>query len=112
PLHLSLTDGGIRTVLWATGARPEHSWLEVPVLDHKGRIRHDGGVAAAPGLYVMGLTFLRRRKSSFIHGAEDDARELSAHLAGYLDRCRRARGARRRDAPAQPGQYARLSGSL
>jgi putative flavoprotein involved in K+ transport len=36
----------------------------------------------------MGLPFLRRRKSSFIHGAGDDARELSAHLAGYLNRAR------------------------
>jgi putative flavoprotein involved in K+ transport len=27
---------------------------------------------------------LRRRKSTFIHGAEDDARDLMEHLAGYL----------------------------
>lgn len=77
--------GEIRSVVWATGFRPDYSWLDVPVFDRKGRIRHNGGVVDAPGLYVMGLTFLRRRKSSFIHGAEDDARDLSAHLAGYLD---------------------------
>ena len=38
----------------------------------------------APGLYRIGLNFLRRRKSSFIHGAEDDARELVEHLVGHL----------------------------
>ena len=38
----------------------------------------------SPGLYRIGLNFLRRRKSSFIHGAEDDARELVEHLAGHL----------------------------
>jgi putative flavoprotein involved in K+ transport len=84
PLSLDLARAGIRTVLWATGFRPDYSWLEVPVLDRKGRIRHDGGVVDAPGLYVMGLPFLRRRKSALIDGAGDDARELSAHLAAYL----------------------------
>jgi putative flavoprotein involved in K+ transport len=91
--RLSLDVGSIRSVVWATGYRPDYRWLDVPVLDPKGRIRHDGGVADAPGLYVTGLTFLRRRKSSFIHGAEDDATDLSAHLADHLDRLyRRAAG--------------------
>jgi putative flavoprotein involved in K+ transport len=57
----------------------------VPVLDRKGRIKHDGGVVEAPGMYVMGIPFLRRRKSTLIDGAADDARDLSAHLASYLD---------------------------
>jgi putative flavoprotein involved in K+ transport len=75
----------IRTVVWATGFRPNHSWLELPVFDRHGQLKHDRGVVA-PGLYVLGLPFLRRRKSSFIHGAEDDARELVAELAAHLDR--------------------------
>jgi putative flavoprotein involved in K+ transport len=85
PLELNLRSGEIRTVIWATGFRPDYSWLEVPVLDRKGRVRHDGGVVEAPGMYLMGLPFLRRRKSSLIDGAADDARDLSTHLAGYLD---------------------------
>jgi hypothetical protein len=57
----------------------------VPVLDRKGRVRHDGGVVTeAPGLYLMGLQFMRRRKSALIDGAGDDARELSAHIARFL----------------------------
>jgi putative flavoprotein involved in K+ transport len=84
PLSLDLARERIRTVLWATGFRPDHSWLEMPVFDRKGRLRHDGGVAEAPGLYVLGLPFLRRRKSALIDGAGDDARELAGHLAGYL----------------------------
>ncbi len=85
PLSIDLANGKIRTVIWATGFRPDYTWLDLPVLDRKGQIRHDGGVVDSPGMYVMGLTFLRRRKSSFIHGAGDDARDLSAHLAAYLD---------------------------
>jgi putative flavoprotein involved in K+ transport len=85
-LNLDLIGGGIRTVIWATGYRPDYSWLDVPVLDRKGRIRHDGGIAAAPGMYVMGLPFMRRRKSSFIDGAGDDAADLAAHLSRNLAR--------------------------
>ncbi|MEJ2318846.1 MAG: NAD(P)-binding domain-containing protein [Gemmatimonadales bacterium] len=84
---LSMDLNAIRTIVWATGYRPDYSWLDLPILDRKGRIRHDGGVVdESPGVYVMGLPFLRRRKSTLIDGAGDDARYLSAHLASYLDR--------------------------
>jgi putative flavoprotein involved in K+ transport len=86
PLGMDLTSGEIKTIVWATGYHPDYSWLDVPVLDRKGRIRHDGGIVEdAPGMYLMGLQFLRRRKSALIDGAGDDARDLSAHLATYLD---------------------------
>jgi putative flavoprotein involved in K+ transport len=84
-LTLDLERSNIRTIIWATGFRPDYSWLQVPVLDRKGRIQHDGGVTPSPGLYVTGLPVLRRRKSSFIHGAEDDARDIVAHLVDYLE---------------------------
>ena len=87
PLSMNLASGEIRTILWATGFRPDYSWLDVPVLDRKGRVRHNGGVVVdAPGLYLMGMPFLRRRKSTLIDGAADDARDLSAHLSAYLAR--------------------------
>jgi putative flavoprotein involved in K+ transport len=84
-LQLDLRSGEIRTVVWATGFRPEYGWLDVPVIDGKGHLRHDGGVVAdSPGLYALGLPMLRRRKSTFIHGIEDDARDVVGHLAGFL----------------------------
>ncbi len=86
PVRLDLARGEIGTIVWAAGFKPDYSWLDVPVLDHKGRIRHDGGIVTeSPGLYVVGLNFLRRRKSSFIHGAEDDSRDLVSHLHSHLD---------------------------
>jgi putative flavoprotein involved in K+ transport len=84
-LQLDLRGGEIRTVVWATGFRPDYSWLAVPVVDAKGQLRHDGGVVESPGLYALGLPVLRRRKSTFICGIEDDAREVIDHLARYLD---------------------------
>lgn len=85
--RVDLAAEGIGTVIWATGFRPNYPWLHCPVFGAGGHIRHDGGVVVdAPGMYVMGLPFMRRRKSTFIDGVGDDARDLSAHLVGHLDR--------------------------
>jgi putative flavoprotein involved in K+ transport len=83
-LGLDLGSGEFRSIVWATGFRPEYGWLDVPVVDAKGHLRHEGGVVDSPGLYALGLPVLRRRKSTFIYGIEDDAREVTGHLAGYL----------------------------
>jgi putative flavoprotein involved in K+ transport len=83
-LHLDLASGEIRSILWATGFRPDYRWLDLPVLDRKRRLQHDGGVVAAPRVYAIGLPVLRRRKSTFIHGAEDDARDVVERLARDL----------------------------
>ena len=83
-LQADLRSGEFSTVIWATGFRPDYGWLDVPVLDEKGRLRHEGGVVDSPGLYALGLPVLRRRKSTFIYGIEDDAREVTDHLARYL----------------------------
>jgi putative flavoprotein involved in K+ transport len=85
PLGLDLTSGEIETIIWATGYRPDYSWLDVDVLDGKGLIRHDGGVADSPGMFLIGSPFLRRRKSSFIDGARADAEDLIVELMTYLD---------------------------
>jgi len=83
-LQLDLRSGEIRAIVWATGFRPYYGWLDVPVVDAKGQLHHEGGVVGSPGLYALGLPVLRRRKSSFIYGIEDDAREVIDHLARYL----------------------------
>jgi putative flavoprotein involved in K+ transport len=85
-LDLDLTSGEIETIIWATGFRPDYSWLDVDVLDAKGMIRHDGGVVDSPGMYLIGTPFLRRRKSSFIDGSRADAEDLIDELSSYLDR--------------------------
>ena len=84
PLALDLRTGEIQTIIWATGFRLDQSWLNAPVFDRKGRVSHDGGVNASLGLHLMDMPFLRRRKSSLIDGAGDDAHDLSGHLMSYL----------------------------
>jgi putative flavoprotein involved in K+ transport len=90
PLQLDLRSKEITTVLWATGFRPDHSWVDIPVRDRTSQIRHDGGVVTgAPGLYLLGLPVLRTRASTYIHGATPDTQALASHLHSFLSgRCR------------------------
>ena len=85
-LGISLRSGEIGSIVWATGLRPDFSWLDVPVFDHRGRLQHDGGVTRWPGLYVLGLPMLRRRRSTYIDGARHDAADLTAHLTATLEK--------------------------
>lgn len=89
-IEADLVAEGYTSVLWATGARPDLSYLQLPVFDHKGRLRHDGGVVA-PGLFALGLSFLRRRSSTFIHGSEADTEELATQLLDHLGTRARSR---------------------
>ncbi|TQL69710.1 putative flavoprotein involved in K+ transport [Nocardioides albertanoniae] len=92
-LSASLTSGEIRSVVWATGIKPDHSFLDADVFDHKGAIRHDGGVTGPAGLYVTGLPVLRRRRSTYIDGARADSADLVSHLTRRLaDPTRRTAG--------------------
>ena len=93
-LELDLTSGEITTVLWATGFRPDFSWLDIPALDRNGHIRHDGGVVTgAPGLYVLGMPVLRTRASTYIHGAATDSQALAGRLHSCLSIQRRSQPA-------------------
>jgi putative flavoprotein involved in K+ transport len=86
-LELDLMNGEIRTIVWATGFRPDYSWLDVPVFDARGRVRHDGGVVTGVrGLYLLGVPFLRRRRSTFISGAVRDTEDLAKLILRDLSR--------------------------
>jgi putative flavoprotein involved in K+ transport len=84
PEHVDLKAAGVSAIVWATGYTRRYPWLQVPVLDERGEVRHDGGVTPCPGLYVLGLNFLRHRKSSFIDGVGADAEAVAAHLAARM----------------------------
>jgi putative flavoprotein involved in K+ transport len=85
PVTIDLRRRGISTVVWATGYRADHSWLDVPVFDRRRKIRHDGGVVRdAPGMYLLGGSLLRTRRSSYIGGADGDSRALADHLNRFI----------------------------
>jgi putative flavoprotein involved in K+ transport len=106
-IEIDLASGEITTIIWATGYKPDFSWLEVPVLNSRGRLVHDGGLTRFPGLYLLGMPFLRRRKSTLIDGARADTADLIPHLVEHLDAvaadgdgARRRRFARETEEPA------------
>jgi putative flavoprotein involved in K+ transport len=81
-LDIDLVWGPVSAIVWATGYVPDHSWLQMPVFDRKGALIHEGGIVA-PGLYAMGLPYLRTRRSTFIAGATEDAQALAHHLFNH-----------------------------
>jgi putative flavoprotein involved in K+ transport len=83
--RLDLRAAGIRSVVWATGYRRHYPWLELPVFDGAGEIRNTGGVTELPGLYVIGLPFMRHRSSTFIDGVGRDAAFLAGEVARGLN---------------------------
>lgn len=84
PASITPARENIRTIIWATGYRRAYRWLGLPVLDDEGEIAHENGITQMPGVYALGLRFLRRRDSNFIRGAGIDAEALSKEIATYL----------------------------
>jgi putative flavoprotein involved in K+ transport len=73
----------VDAVIWATGYRPDHSWLHVPGVVVDGRVRQDGGVTAVPGLYFLGLPWQTSRGSALLGFVGADAARLDARLADH-----------------------------
>jgi putative flavoprotein involved in K+ transport len=72
----------IDAVIWATGYRPDHSWIELPVTDDNGRLRHRRGVTEVPGLYFLGLSWQHTRDSALLGFVADDAAFIAEQLGG------------------------------
>ena len=68
-------------VIWATGYRPDHSWIDSPVFDGDGRLRHHRGVTGVPGLYFLGLPWQYTRGSALLGWVKDDAEHIANEIA-------------------------------
>lgn len=82
--EVRFADGGVATpdaVVWATGFRPDHSWIDLPVFDAAGRLRHRRGVTGVPGLFLLGLSWQHTRGSALLGFVEDDARFIADRIA-------------------------------
>ena len=78
---LDLRAAGVRTVLWANGFRPDHSWIEGVETDEQGWPLHERGVSPVAGLFFVGLHWLYRRKSALLIGVGEDAEYVVSRLA-------------------------------
>lgn len=97
--------GHFDAVVWCTGFRPDYRWLAVPgALDRDGRLRQRGGVGDVPGLYALGLPWMRSRVSELIGGVGRDAAWVVERIVAQLDGPPAGRPAPRTVAArAQPG---------
>jgi putative flavoprotein involved in K+ transport len=79
------------SVVWATGFRPDHAFIQAPVFDEDGRVRHVRGVTGSPGLYVLGLPWQHTRGSALLGWVGDDAEFLAGRIAEHAATPRTAR---------------------
>jgi aspartate racemase len=72
----------VDSVVWATGFRPDYSWIDAPwLIDGGGMPRHDGGRSlAVPGLWFLGLPWQRTRGSALLGYVQRDAARLAAQM--------------------------------
>jgi putative flavoprotein involved in K+ transport len=84
PERIDLAREGIRSVVWATGYRRSYRWLKLAALGPDGEILQSGGVTPIPGLFTLGLPFMRHRSSALIDGVGRDAEALLAPIARHL----------------------------
>jgi putative flavoprotein involved in K+ transport len=75
--QLDMEQNNITSIIWATGFKPDFSWIKLPVLDDRGKAIHSNGITSIKGLYFNGLPWLRNLKSSLILGVEDDAQAIT-----------------------------------
>jgi len=76
----SSLDVGI--VIWATGYRPDYTWVNVPGVTRDGQVIHRRGVTDVPGLYFLGLPWQHTRGSALLGFVRGDATYLAGRLTG------------------------------
>jgi putative flavoprotein involved in K+ transport len=73
----------VGTVIWATGFRVDHSWIQVPVCDDDGRLSHRRGVTESPGLYFLGMSWQHTRGSALLGWVKDDAEYIAEQISTF-----------------------------
>ena len=76
----------VTAIVWATGFRVDHSFVDVPVFDAAGDVEHQRGITAAPGLYFLGLTWQHTRGSALLGWVKDDAEHIARQIGAATAR--------------------------
>jgi putative flavoprotein involved in K+ transport len=93
----------VRSVIWATGFRLDHSWIDVPIFDDAGRVLHQRGVTKSPGLYFIGLPWQHTRGSALLGFVKDDGEYIAQQIGAFpAQRAGRSSSARDGDRSGPP----------
>jgi putative flavoprotein involved in K+ transport len=71
---------GVGTVIWTSGFRPDYSWVKFPIFDAMGFPEQVDGQTSVPGLYFMGVHWMRKNKSAILYGVGEDAEVVARHI--------------------------------
>ncbi|HEY2599893.1 MAG TPA: NAD(P)-binding domain-containing protein [Candidatus Dormibacteraeota bacterium] len=77
---VDLVREGISTVIWTSGYRPSYDWVRFPVFDDMGFPVQVDGRTRVPGLYFMGVHWMRKNKSAILYGVGEDAEIVARHI--------------------------------
>jgi putative flavoprotein involved in K+ transport len=78
--ELDVAKDGIGAVIWTSGYRPDYGWVKFPVFDDMGFPVQTDGRTAVPGLYFMGVHWMRKAKSSILQGVGEDAEVVARQV--------------------------------
>jgi cation diffusion facilitator CzcD-associated flavoprotein CzcO len=70
----------IKNIVWATGYRPNFSWIDGLELTKDGYPKHQRGISNIEGLYFIGLPWLHTRGSATLGGIKNDAKYLTDYI--------------------------------
>jgi putative flavoprotein involved in K+ transport len=79
--ELDVARDDIGAVIWTSGYRPDYGWVKAPVFDEMGFPVQTDGLTKVPGLYFMGVHWMRKGKSSILYGVGEDAEIVARHIA-------------------------------
>jgi putative flavoprotein involved in K+ transport len=79
--EIDLVTDGIGTVIWTSGYRPQYDWVKFPVFDEMGFPVQVDGRTTVPGLYFVGVHWMRKNKSAILYGVGEDAEIVARHIA-------------------------------
>jgi putative flavoprotein involved in K+ transport len=96
------TSSEVAVVVWATGFRPDYSWIDIPGVLSDGRVAHSRGVSDVPGLYFLGLPWQHTRGSALLGFVADDAAHVATHVGRIAAAMNRGRMPGLRGAPEAP----------
>ena len=77
------TDVKVDAVVWATGFKLDHAFVELPVFDHAGGVAHQRGATSVPGVYFLGLPWQHTRGSALLGWVKDDARHIAQAITNH-----------------------------
>jgi putative flavoprotein involved in K+ transport len=78
--EIDLAREDVGAIVWTSGYRPEYGWMKLAVTDDMGFPVTSDGASAVPGLYFVGVHWMRKLKSAILYGVGEDAQVVARQI--------------------------------